>query len=705
VAPPGLAFSPILPYGAASAPAYKTNASTKHPIDRSSTAGIVAPLAKSARLWRPRNCVWAERPYSSRPDAPHDFSPISERCFSDEPQNSAMTDEQPNAAKIDLAREADFTLGGLRISPSACRAGSADAEERVEPRVMEVLIVLARSAGRTVRREQLIDTCWGGRAVSDDAVTRVIARVRALGRTAEPPHFTLETLPKVGFILAEGARAAVVATPSNNEFSLSRGAAAALAAAFALAAVVAWFALRAPSGPVPSSVPRIAVAPFGTLGGEPELIELSRKTQEAVVRRLTGVGVPTSMVSPVGPAPEGADLRVEGEVEVANGAHAVRARLGYPDGTSVWSARFERKAGELDGLDEEVAFAFAQSLDCALPDFAAAPVDLRAPLLPFLLQHCRAISTLDPEGSVAAGRRLVAAAPKLSFTHGRLAQALAHQAIWFNHLPEQSDALAREARAAAAAALAIDPNDVAAHVALGKRLPGAGYAERERHLTRALTMDPHRASTLHQYADFLRDVGRLNASRDVLARLEHFPSTGMYRAMIDAMRGDFVGAEEQLRRLAVVRPQWARGGRWMIAAFWEDPKTAVAKLPALARAASNAAAPCLFDRVSALAQTGPRPLKGLPASCDRVAVDWRVRLLARQGDVDAAFALLNGAWPTSRAHWFLFYPEIKLVRADKRFKPLAEKLGLIAYWRETKRWPDFCAEPDLPYDCRNWSVE
>ena len=31
---------------------------------------------------------------------------------------------------------------------------------------------------------------------------------------------------------------------------------------------------------------------------------------------------------------------------------------------------------------------------------------------------------------------------------------------------------------------------------------------------------------------------------------------------------------------------------------------------------------------------------------------------------------------------------------------LAARSGLIGYWRETGKWPDFCFDPDLPYDCK-----
>lgn len=112
-----------------------------------------------------------------------------------------MTSAAEPSAAVDLAREPDFPLGGLSISPSACRVRGPGLDRRVEPRIMEVLLVLTRSGGATVTRDQLIDACWGGRIVSDDAVSRAIAQVRSLARGVEPAPFVLETIPKVGFRL------------------------------------------------------------------------------------------------------------------------------------------------------------------------------------------------------------------------------------------------------------------------------------------------------------------------------------------------------------------------------------------------------------------------------------------------------------------------------------------------------------------------
>jgi hypothetical protein len=31
---------------------------------------------------------------------------------------------------------------------------------------------------------------------------------------------------------------------------------------------------------------------------------------------------------------------------------------------------------------------------------------------------------------------------------------------------------------------------------------------------------------------------------------------------------------------------------------------------------------------------------------------------------------------------------------------IAHRFGLSDFWRDTGKWPDFCARPDLPYDCK-----
>ena len=85
-------------------------------------------------------------------------------------------------SQIVLAHEPPFTIGDLRIDPSTRQIESRDRRETLEPRVMQVLVALARANGRIVTRDELIDWCWGGRIVGEDAINRAIFRAQCRER-------------------------------------------------------------------------------------------------------------------------------------------------------------------------------------------------------------------------------------------------------------------------------------------------------------------------------------------------------------------------------------------------------------------------------------------------------------------------------------------------------------------------------------------
>lgn len=108
--------------------------------------------------------------------------------------------------QIVLAQESDFALGELRICPSKREILAGERRETVQPRIMQVLVALARRRGEVVSRDELVETCWGGYAVSDDAIHRCIGRIRRLSEAHG--GFRLETVPRVGYQLSEIAAAA-----------------------------------------------------------------------------------------------------------------------------------------------------------------------------------------------------------------------------------------------------------------------------------------------------------------------------------------------------------------------------------------------------------------------------------------------------------------------------------------------------------------
>ena len=47
-----------------------------------------------------------------------------------------------------------------------------------------------------------------------------------------------------------------------------------------------------------------------------------------------------------------------------------------------------------------------------------------------------------------------------------------------------------------------------------------------------------------------------------------------------------------------------------------------------------------------------------------------------------------------------FRPALRGFIRDPRFMAVARRAGLIDYWRSSGKWPDFCFDPDLPYNCK-----
>jgi len=56
----------------------------------------------------------------------------------------AFTMNRPHPSPVDLASEPDFVLGGVQIRPSSREVLVKDQQEVLEPRVMQVLVALAR---------------------------------------------------------------------------------------------------------------------------------------------------------------------------------------------------------------------------------------------------------------------------------------------------------------------------------------------------------------------------------------------------------------------------------------------------------------------------------------------------------------------------------------------------------------------------------
>jgi DNA-binding winged helix-turn-helix (wHTH) protein len=123
---------------------------------------------------------------------------------------------------IALADRADFRLGDAMVRPSLRTVEGPVAAVAAEPRVMQVLLVLADAGGAVVSRDELLQRCWDGRIVGDDSVNRAVAEVRRLARESGA-EFGVETIPRIGYRLTGAiSEAPALAREAHGGSKLSR---------------------------------------------------------------------------------------------------------------------------------------------------------------------------------------------------------------------------------------------------------------------------------------------------------------------------------------------------------------------------------------------------------------------------------------------------------------------------------------------------
>ncbi len=598
---------------------------------------------------------------------------------------------------IDLAVEPAFTLGPLAIRPSLLMVSFGAAREATEPRVMQVLVTLARRCGDVVSRGDFAELCWSGRHVGEDALQRTIAKVRRLGEWSGA--FTVETIPRVGYRLK-------------------------------LAGEDADAIPQAAAMP-----PLLAVLPFDAVSSDPELAffadgladEILHTLAETTRIRLIGRASSFQLrgaakaASQVG-ATLGATHLLDGSVRqdatgIRVGVHLVEVR----SGTTVWSEGFDRCPGDALTLQSEIAGHVARALYQKLDLKPEGAID------PALHEKiARAFyAALDGPSSMAhivALNELARQAPDYA-----LAWALAAEAKhYLRQRPEIGTALAArlydEQRANAERALALDPVCPSALVAYaGLQPPCGAFTEREAIFRRA---DGH-GWLLPPYTYLLLHVGRSSEAL-VHARVgrEREPLVGPVRAahqfaLAQLGRIDEWAAlvESDLRRHPPTLEEWtaivqqaALFGCWDMVTRWTKPerlaafpaqKPAIRAALSLVDACREPTAPryqaALQSLEASLQARDYPPFFALTAACvfgDLEPV-WDIVARARFDTLLQPGGRFGLAPYNTSA---LFLPHAAPLRADPRFVRLCARLGLVRHWIETDRWPD-CAGETL-YDFR-----
>ncbi|MEO0694592.1 MAG: winged helix-turn-helix domain-containing protein [Pseudomonadota bacterium] len=94
-----------------------------------------------------------------------------------------------------------FMVADWRVDPSVNLLVRGEERVSLEPKVMDLLVLLASSPGRTFSRSDLDEALWPNVTVGEDTLARTVSKLRSgLGDAANSPTF-VETIPKRGYRL------------------------------------------------------------------------------------------------------------------------------------------------------------------------------------------------------------------------------------------------------------------------------------------------------------------------------------------------------------------------------------------------------------------------------------------------------------------------------------------------------------------------
>src|SRR5215470_14956132 len=98
-----------------------------------------------------------------------------------------------------LRNSSAFLFDDIRVEPATFRAFKAGQGIQLEPKVLKLLLFLIENRGRLTEKEEILNTIWSGTYVTENALTREIAKLRKLlGDDPKAPKY-IQTVHTRGY--------------------------------------------------------------------------------------------------------------------------------------------------------------------------------------------------------------------------------------------------------------------------------------------------------------------------------------------------------------------------------------------------------------------------------------------------------------------------------------------------------------------------
>lgn len=609
-----------------------------------------------------------------------------------------------------------FKVGGAVVDPVSRDASWRGGKERLQPQTLKVLTALVSHRGEVVTRDELVQLCWDGRAVSDDVINRAVLLLRHLAERAG--GFEIETVPRTGYRLVEGQ--SLAGLPRKR---LWLAGTAALVVGVAAIAGWTWFERPAASQGLPPT-PNVLVTPFVAEGSDPLARQVALNAPISLSHMLSESGFAIVRDEPAVTAGPN-DYILSGKVRrTETTIEATIQMVSKRDGTLAFTHEFSAPLGKAADLPDRIGATAAAELAWTGAEMVLDPREHLDPQVASELM--RSINLTNEEGNsmraYQLARHAAAAAPNSAIA--QLTFAI-QTGFSISSIPreERTEAIAL-ARQASDRARVLAPEFGDVYLTQCLLHSPVRLIECEADGRHALDVDPRSSFVPGFLSSVLYAVGRedeaLALANQSWANDPYKPAKLARMVNMLELTGDRVGAERFYREATRLWPDSyrTRAGRLFGLAERGDYDTITTFIdPAIDQA--------LVDPSSFYALMSARhkhDIAGAEHACEASGLHHLNRMvcmtiLADLGDRDRSFAMAADFFPiwhaprgVKQVQFWLDHPDgydtalltdpaARAMRADPRFLEIAGRLGLLSYWR-ARRLPDFCTKAHEPVCAR-----
>lgn len=430
------------------------------------------------------------------------------------------------------------------------------------------------------------------------------------------------------------------------------------------------------------------------------------------------VSVSTASPPPTGTAPVYA---LGGSIGLEGGMVRVIARVtNERTGTLIWSNNFLYEKGDnyLDHLPYWFAVDASEVIKCGLFNASTYPNTLPEQALSILFKICGQQSNIDYFDSgpdmLSSARKLVHLVPDFSAAWSNLALVALDNA---SQVPSgQQAALMKEATEAAARAIRLDRKNSQAYLVQSYILPHGDLVGREALLKRAIAARPLACGCEHSsYGRLLWEVGRTEDAfaefrraldiaplpqanqlsyAEILMILGRPDEAQMHFQFVGDASSPFESDEFLKVKLAPMTGDYAaaqkvlKANRVRLGSSPVDQSAFVAAFDATISGNSAAKAKAAVD------------LAALKDYRDEISVTMLGALGANRLALDQLEYLAASRYLDPVPRTLLWYPSMAGAVRDPYFPAVAQRLGMMRYWKTTHTRPDVCAAKEAPPFCR-----